>query len=45
MGTGAALGITDPRSCGLSDWISDVIPHLAYGAATASVLQSLDGAA
>jgi hypothetical protein len=27
-----ALGTTDPRSWSASDWISDVVPHLVYGA-------------
>jgi hypothetical protein len=38
-----ALGITDPRTWTAQAWISDVIPHLAYGAVTAAVLQYLDG--
>ncbi|MFF0775303.1 hypothetical protein ACFYUK_40890 [Nonomuraea wenchangensis] len=25
------LGTTDPRSWSATDWISDVVPHLAYG--------------
>ncbi|MEV0632761.1 hypothetical protein [Nonomuraea wenchangensis] len=25
------LGTTDPRSWSAADWISDVVPHLAYG--------------
>jgi len=25
------LGITDPRTWSTTDWISDVVPHLAYG--------------
>src|SRR3954451_5644706 len=25
-----ALGITDPRSWSGTDWLSDVVPHLAY---------------
>ena len=25
------LGITDPRSWSATDWVSDVVPHLAYG--------------
>jgi hypothetical protein len=37
-----ALGITDPRTWTLSDWVSDVVPHLAYGAVTAGVLHGLD---
>lgn len=36
------LGITDPRTWTATDWASDVIPHLAYGAVTAGVLTQLD---
>ncbi|MBJ7608247.1 MAG: hypothetical protein JF887_02290 [Candidatus Dormibacteraeota bacterium] len=36
------LGVTDPRTWTASDWASDVIPHLAYGAVTAGVLTQLD---
>jgi len=25
------LGVTDPRTWSATDWISDVVPHLAYG--------------
>ena len=25
------LGITDPRTWSRTDWISDLVPHLAYG--------------
>lgn len=38
------LGITDPRMWGLADWVSDVVPHLAYGVVTSAVLHGLDGA-
>jgi len=31
----AALGVSDPRSWGATDWASDVVPHLAYGLVTA----------
>ena len=31
-----ALGITDPRTWGAVDWVSDVVPHLAYGLVTAA---------
>ena len=31
----AALGVTDPRTWPAESWISDLIPHLAYGLATA----------
>ncbi len=33
-----ALGVTDPRSWGVKGWIADVIPHLVFGFATATVL-------
>jgi hypothetical protein len=29
------LGVTDPRQWNAEAWISDVVPHLAYGAVTA----------
>lgn len=38
----AILGVTDLRSWSVSDWVSDVVPHLAYGAVTAATLQALD---
>ncbi len=37
-----ALGVTDPRTWSASAWITDVVPHLAYGIVTAAVLQGLD---
>jgi hypothetical protein len=37
-----ALGISDPRSWSISDWVSDVVPHVVFGAVTASVLHGLD---
>lgn len=33
------LGISDPREWTLDDWVSDLVPHLAYGAATFAVLR------
>lgn len=27
-----ALGVTDPRTWSRTDWLSDLVPHLAYGA-------------
>ncbi len=36
------LGITDPRTWATKDWVSDVVPHLAYGIVTACVLLGLD---
>ena len=35
------LGITDPRTWSASSWISDIVPHLAYGLVTAAVARSL----
>ncbi len=37
----SALGITDPRSWSVVDWISDIVPHLAYGVVTAVLLKEL----
>lgn len=36
-----ALGVTDPRTWDASSWVSDVIPHFAYGTVTAAVLAAL----
>ncbi|WP_024875507.1 hypothetical protein [Saccharomonospora piscinae] len=30
------LGVTDPRTWSASDWVSDVLPHAAYGLVTAA---------
>jgi hypothetical protein len=35
------LGVTNPRSWSATDWISDVVPHIAYGTVAAGVLQGL----
>jgi hypothetical protein len=35
-GAMAALGVTDPRKWSAADWVSDVVPHLAYGVGTAA---------
>jgi hypothetical protein len=32
-----AMGVTDPRRWSATDWLSDVVPHLAYGWVTARV--------
>lgn len=37
----AALGITDPRSWSADSWVSDLVPHLAYGGITAAVFEAL----
>ncbi|MCA1835324.1 MAG: hypothetical protein LC721_02865 [Actinobacteria bacterium] len=36
-----ALGVTDPRTWDATSWVSDVVPHLAYGAVTAAALTAL----
>ncbi len=33
----AVFGITDPRTWPRSSWVSDLVPHLTYGLATAAV--------
>ena len=35
------LGITDPRTWSAADWISDVVPHLAYGAVVATMMDAV----
>ncbi|MET7672315.1 hypothetical protein [Micromonospora luteifusca] len=39
-GSITALGISDPRTWRRSDWISDIIPHLAYGLTAAATRTS-----
>jgi hypothetical protein len=34
------LGISDPATWSATDWASDVVPHLLYGAVTYSVLRT-----
>jgi hypothetical protein len=36
------LGVTDPRTWSAKSWVVDIVPHLAYGAVTAVVLERLD---
>ncbi|GHE08172.1 hypothetical protein [Klenkia taihuensis] len=40
-GTIAALGVSDPRSWSRRDWVSDAVPHLAYGAAVQAVVEAV----
>jgi hypothetical protein len=35
------LGLTDPRTWGLSGWVSDIVPHAAYGIASVRVLDRI----
>jgi hypothetical protein len=38
----ASLKVSDPRSWSATDWLSDLLPHLVYGAVTYSTLAALD---
>jgi hypothetical protein len=35
-----ALGITDPRTWSTTDWVSDIVPHLAYGAVVKTTMDA-----
>ena len=35
------LGLTDPRSWGVTSWLSDAVPHLAYGLVTAATVHAV----
>lgn len=35
------MGLTDPREWGVSGWLSDLVPHAAYGVVTAATLHRL----
>jgi drug/metabolite transporter (DMT)-like permease len=37
----AVLGITDPREWPANSWLRDLVPHLAYGVATAAVYEAM----
>jgi hypothetical protein len=37
----SGLGVTDPRTWSAGSWISDAVPHAAYGAVTAALLRAL----
>jgi len=40
-GSMASMGVTDPRSWSRADWLSDLIPHLAYGLTTATTYAAM----
>jgi hypothetical protein len=42
-GVSTALGNADPRQWAPIDWAADLIPHLAYGAATVATSDALRG--
>jgi len=37
------LGVTDPRSWSPTDWLADVLPHLAYAGVAGATLHALSG--
>jgi hypothetical protein len=37
----AALGLSDPRRWSAQDWLSDLVPHLAYGVVAAATYRRL----
>jgi hypothetical protein len=36
------LGVTDPRTWSATDWISDLVPHLAYGVVVKTTMDAFD---
>ncbi|SCF12644.1 hypothetical protein GA0074695_3651 [Micromonospora viridifaciens] len=40
-GSMTVLGVTDPRTWRRVDWLSDIVPHLAYGLAAAATWRRL----
>jgi hypothetical protein len=36
------LGVTDPRTWSATDWLSDLVPHLAYGVVVKNVIDAFD---
>ena len=36
------LGVTDPRTWSRTDWISDIVPHLAYGIVVTTTMDAFD---
>jgi hypothetical protein len=41
-GSIAGLKVSDPRTWSATDWLSDLIPHLVYGAVTYATLTALE---
>ncbi len=37
------LGVTDPRTWSLTDWVADIVPHAAYAAAATAALRTMSG--
>jgi hypothetical protein len=43
-GSMTLLGVTEPRRWQPSDWVADLVPHLAYGLVTATVAAAAEPA-
>ena len=41
-GSMTALGLTDPRKWDAGSWLSDALPHPAYGTVTVATLHAID---
>jgi hypothetical protein len=37
----AGLGVSDPRTWSTTEWVSDVVPHLAYAAVTVATYEAM----
>jgi hypothetical protein len=35
------LGVTDPTTWSRTAWLSDIVPHLVYGAVTAAAFRAI----
>jgi len=40
----AGLRVSDPRTWSGTDWVADIVPHLAYGFTTYTALVAMEGA-
>lgn len=41
-GAMTVLRVTDPRTWSVADWLSDLVPHLAYAAVVTTTMDALD---
>jgi hypothetical protein len=37
----AMVGTSDPRTWSVSDWVSDLLPHVAYGVGTVATFDAM----
>jgi len=40
-GPAMALGLKDPRSWSMDDWLTDALPHMVYGFVAATMYEAL----